>query len=528
MDGNQSAQMLPVISPALRKYLYFTAAVTGGAIMIVEILGAKMLAPYVGTSHFVWVAQIAVTLVALALGYYVGGWLADRSVNLGRMYAAIVAAALYLCLAVWLIEPVANWCLRFNLAAGSLLASTFLFLVPLALLAMVGPFFVRALTVSVGDVGGNVGRLTAISTLGSVVGTVLIGYVLLPLLPNSVTMGLTAALLMAVTGGYFLARSFRAAGGVLLASVVGLSSVYVAGLRPPPFAGEEIYRRNSQFGQLQVVDARGSGTRFGGAGCRYYLNDFLMQNVYDLAAKKSPIMFNYMLEELARSYANDVYDVLCIGMGVGIVPMRFARERAKVDVVEINPAVVPLAQRYFDFRPDLMRVIIDDGRHHLNCTTNRYDAVLLDAFLGDSSPTHLMTREAFESVRRILKPGGVLVIHSWGNLKPGRDFVSASLEKTLKAVFPSVRVHHDPGERGIHAVFFVASDQPSLKLARQPDWEQVHPHCRAQVATIFAGVGTTDPEHGIVLTDNFNPAEFYDAVNHEEIRRIIVADMRAL
>ena len=69
----------PVLSVAQRRYFYFTAAVTGGAIMIVEILGAKMLSPYIGTSHFVWTAQIAVTLIALALGYYVGGWLVDRS-----------------------------------------------------------------------------------------------------------------------------------------------------------------------------------------------------------------------------------------------------------------------------------------------------------------------------------------------------------------------------------------------------------------------------------------------------------------
>src|SRR3954464_11244181 len=160
--------------------------------MIIEILGAKMLAPYVGTSHFVWTAQIAVTLVALAVGYYAGGRWVDRSPELGRMYAAVLVAAIYLCGAVCMVEPIAYWCLDFRLATGSLMASAFLFLVPLALLAMVGPFFVRVLTSSVTNVGANVGRLTAISTLGSFIGTLLIGYVLIPLLPNSVSMGATA------------------------------------------------------------------------------------------------------------------------------------------------------------------------------------------------------------------------------------------------------------------------------------------------------------------------------------------------
>src|SRR3954468_6778148 len=191
-------------SPRLRQYLYFTAAITGMVIMIVEILGAKMLAPYVGTSHFVWTAQIAVTLVALAAGYYAGGRLVDRSPKPGTLYLWITIAAGYLCLAVLVVEPVAYWCLQFRLAIGSLLASAFLFFIPLALMAMVGPFFVRVLTVAVAGVGGNVGRLTAISTLGSVIGTVLIGYVLIPFLPNSLTMYLTAALLLAVSAGYFV------------------------------------------------------------------------------------------------------------------------------------------------------------------------------------------------------------------------------------------------------------------------------------------------------------------------------------
>src|SRR5438094_4770289 len=148
-NGAVKAQPIPAtlaatVPTGLRPYLYFTAAVTGAAVMIVEILGAKMLAPYVGTSHFVWTAQIAVTLMALAVGYYAGGRLADKSPKLGRVYGCIVLAAIYLSLSVLIVRPVAYWCLDFRLALGSLLASTFLFFVPLSLLAMVGPFFVRA------------------------------------------------------------------------------------------------------------------------------------------------------------------------------------------------------------------------------------------------------------------------------------------------------------------------------------------------------------------------------------------------
>src|SRR5689334_24373061 len=100
----------------LRPYLYFTAAITGAAVMIVEILGAKMLSPYVGTSHFVWTAQITVTLVSLAVGYYLGGWLVDRSPRLDRLFLIIASAAVYLCLSVLAVQQVAYAFLDLSLA----------------------------------------------------------------------------------------------------------------------------------------------------------------------------------------------------------------------------------------------------------------------------------------------------------------------------------------------------------------------------------------------------------------------------
>src|SRR5881296_3566747 len=107
MKKQPAAANPPPMSPGLRRYLYFSAAVTGGAIMIVEILGAKMLSPYVGLSHFVWTAQIAVTLVALALGYYVGGRVVDRTQDLDWLYWSILAASAYLALTVLICKPVA-------------------------------------------------------------------------------------------------------------------------------------------------------------------------------------------------------------------------------------------------------------------------------------------------------------------------------------------------------------------------------------------------------------------------------------
>jgi spermidine synthase len=498
-----------------RRYLYATAATTGAAIMIIEILGAKMLAPFVGTSHFVWTAQIAVTLVALSVGYYLGGRMVDRSPQLGRLYLLIAAAAAYLCVAVLVIEPVAYWCLQFRLAIGSLLASTFLFFIPLCLLAMVGPFFIRILTEALSSVGGSVGRLTSISTIGSVVGTVLIGYVLIPFLPNSLTMYFTAACLLLVSAGYVLIwnRSRLVPLLILLVPGLALGCVGVAREGKKSYERwEELHRRNSDFGLLQVVQEK-EGLE------RLYLNDLLVQNTYDTQQKKSMSMFTYMLQGLAHAYKPSIREVLCIGLGVGIVPRGFAEEGVKVDVIEINPAVVPIAERFFDLDRSKLNISIGDGRYFVNkAPSSKYDAIILDAFLGDSCPSHLMTQEAFRSMRRILKPQGVLVINTFSDVDPRNDFFSASLFKTLSSAFASVRIHN-AGDGG--NTFFVASANTNLVLAAI-DFSGVHSAAANRVRGAMGGLRETDPAHGRVLTDDFNPVEFYDAHNRERVRKDLV------
>jgi spermidine synthase len=506
-------------SPGLRRYLYATAGITGACILIVEILGAKMLSPFIGTSHFVWTAQIAVTLVSLAIGYYFGGWLVDRSPSLHRLYFCVAAAAVYLCVGVMVVEKVAYAFLKFNLAVGALMASAVLFFVPLTLLAAVGPFLVRVLAVSFQALGSQVGRLSAISTLGSVLGTVLTGYAIVPLLPNSVTMFLTSALLLAVCGVYFAVWHRRGISPLLVLS--GLAIIFGAlGIQRETAKRwervDELHRANSDFGLLQVIQTKGLPRR-------YFLNDFLVQNTYDPEAKKSTSLFTYMLRYLAQAYTTNVSDVLCIGLGVGIAPKELAERGARLDVVEINGAVVEVAEKFFDFKPEQASIYIGDGRYFVNRATNRYDAVLLDAFLGDSSPSHLMTREAFMQMRRVLRPNGVLVINSFGDFSPGRDFFVNSLHKTLASVFPSVRVHGT----GNGNVFFAAS--PAEDLAFRPvDTSDAHPEVALEVRSALGSALAISGQNGRVLTDDFNPVDFYDAANREEFRRRLALRVRRL
>ncbi len=502
----------------MRRFLYVTAGITGAAVMIVEILGARILAPWVGTSHFVWTAQIAVTLAALACGYYAGGRLADRGARPGVLFGALLASALYLACTVVLREWTIGGLLALSLGVSSLLASAILFFVPLALMAMTGPFLVRVLASSLRGAGGTAGRLSAVGTLGSFLGTAAIGYVLVPLLPNSVTLLGTAALLGLLAAAWFVlfARTGASVAAVIVVTAAGLAAgaggLSAEGLHAPGLT--ELYRGSSSFGVLQVVQALGSPYR-------YALDDYLIQNAWDVDQEKSTAMFTYMLEGLARAYTSRLDDVLCIGMGVGIVPRELARAGAAVDVVEINPAMLPLAERYFDLDPRLFTLTLGDGRTFVRAARKRYDAVILDAFLGDSIPTHLMSREAFTAVARILKPDGVLVINTFVDVTDPRDYFGDSLYKTLSAVFPSVRAH------GAHTAntLFVASPRSDLSFVREPDLLDVHKAAQAEVREAYGRQWTPDLSVGTVLTDDFNPLEYFDAARRERYRRMIALSM---
>jgi len=135
-----------------------------------------------------------------------------------------------------------------------------------------------------------------------------------------------------------------------------------------------------------------------------------------------------------------------------------------------------------------------------------------------------MTREAFSAVKRALRPGGAIVINMFGEVEPGRDFFTASLNKTLSSVFKGVRMH----STGDGAVFFTAMDVPNPAFANRPPTEQAHPAVRSEFERTMSSVVSTDPNSGNVLTDDYNPVEFYDARNREQTRRRLALAFKSL
>lgn len=495
-------------------FLLLVAAFNGAAVLILQIVGGKLLAPYLGSSHYVWTAQILTTLVALVLGYELGGRLADRLVPLGVLFGCLTGAALWMAAVLPFTESIAYFALRWNLAIASLAASLGLFFVPLALLAITVPFLLRRLAVTATHLGRLAGSLSAMSTLGSVAGALLAGLWLVPKMQNVASLHLIAAALAILSCVYWMIcerSALKSVVPVLAAALVIVGGWF--GIRPLTQSSfknwTELERRNSPFGLMQVVRAHATPQIA-------LLNDFLMQNSCDATNGQSLLAFTYLEHQLTRAYRSNVHSVLVIGMGVGSVPTAFAKDGARVTAVEINPEYVDLGQKYFFLDTNLFDIVIGDGRHFVHRTTNRYDAVILDAFLGDSPPSHLMTREAFTSVKEVLNDGGLFVMNCFGDfaLTPD-DFFLASMEKTLGTVFRSVRMHSTSNGN----VIIVSSTVEDMQMVRPPSLARVHPFKLKEVRKGFDSLITTDPTHGLVLTDDFNPVDVRDARNRELIRR---------
>lgn len=340
--------------------------------------------------------------------------------------------------------------------------------------------------------------------MGGVAGCGVAGGILIPTLVNEASL-LVAALLTLVFGALAAWRastSPRAIAGTLalstLAALVGIVGCQRQ-LRPRSGLGVEIARHASGHSLLLVMEDRATGQR-------YLVDDFVLQNCYETRSTTSCASFTHALRALSEAYAGIPERALCVGLGIGVAPMELAASGSKVDAVEIHPGIPRLAASHFGFAPGAVKVELADGRGVLHDRSAEYDLVILDAFSGDSSPSHLLSREAFIDVQKALRPGGVLLLNCIASMKPEQDAFVRAVKSTLETVFQASCLHVSPGGN----LFFVASDSDL-----QPDFDRalqgVDETFRERVGKTFEDRRRVLPRAGLVMTDDFNPIEFHDA-----------------
>lgn len=509
----------------LNRYLVFNAFVCGAVVMVLQLLGSRIIGPPFGVSLFIWTSLITVTLVSLALGYWLGGRLADRKNSPSSLFSVILVAGLWIALVPLIKGFVIEHTLVFGLRAGALACSTALFGPPLFLLGMVSPYTVKLyMSEATREVGRTVGWLYAVSTCGSFLGTVLTGFLLIPSLGvNNITY-LSALTLISISAGYWvlfrrnaLAAAFALVPVALLFTPQDLPSI----TRPDGTKVTVLVNDDSAYGQIKIVDYS-----YGEARLREFLLENMIQGSVDLTSGVPISRYTYYVEQLSRAYSPDAKEALVIGLGSGIIPARFSLYGIRTDVVEINPGVVEAAKKYFSYDASKHRTFVEDGRNFLKSGAGPYDIVFLDAFSGDTPPSHLVSVEAFELARKKLSEDGTLIINFVSGNQSEDQIVPSSLFGTLKKVFRSVDVYvgpdfYAPEPRVVNMLFVARDGQRAARTGFVPadapkeffdDLQGLYNRKVAYAPGQF------------VFTDDYNPIDFYDRAARERFRAHILSN----
>jgi len=486
--------------------------VAGAAVLAVELLGTRVLGPFYGVSLFLWSALITVTLLALSVGYAIGGRLADKGPSLARLCWLLLGAGAWLLLLPLLRAPVLAVAEPFGLRFAVLVAALLLFAPPLTLLGMVSPYAIRLRAAKLGEVGRTAGDLYALSTVGSVLAALLTGFVLIPFAGVARLTALVGVLLIvtAVVGLVVGRRRGAALGAALVLLPAAWPGLAAASERADRARGL-LSVEQSPYAELRVVDLD---------GIRYLIIDGGTHTIADAQSFESRFPYVHVLD-LLNHVTGGPGRLLLVGLGGGSVARLFAHEGWSVDAVEIDPAVTRIARRDFGLQPSEAQVYEDDGRHFLSVAPGRYDAIVLDAFGSSSIPFHLVTREAFALAASRLAPDGVLAVNveavGWDDPLVGA--LAATLEQEFAHVV-ALPIAEPPDTLGNVVLF---ASRRELALVREI------PPTPDRFSTIYAQNHAWDnrfvprTDGAPVLTDDRNPVDVWS----ERINRAERGDLHA-
>lgn len=503
-------------------FILLTAAICGAIIMMIEVLGSRVVGPFFGVSLFVWTSLITVTLLSLAAGYAFGGVVADKRGHPAYLYAMILFAGVLCLLLPFAKVFVLKACMGLGLRSGAFVSTLILFGPGLFLLGCVSPYLVKLATAQLQHVGKVVGGLYAISTLGSTAGTLVTGFWAVGYWGIDSSFYVLGVFLIGLSFSYFLffMRRWKIATAVLLSLLL---------IQPTPqFQSKQLSdgtmltklaQADNYYGSIKVVQTEQSRK------VRYLLLDNTLQGAIDIDNGLSVFPYVYYLQFL--SYANNPNGQHClaIGLGVGIALKWLERQGVVCDVVDINPNMFSVAKQYFSYVP-AGRSIVQDGRYFLESSSRHYDYIILDVFSAESTPAHLLSQEALSAVKRRLNPGGVVALNLISKLE-GEQGSFASIIATLETVFDNVESYPTFDARPAGATLRIGNivvlaypgPAKSLRLNDIQDF-QVHPVFKAELQQRFGmQYHINDFSRAVILRDDFNPLDYFDADIREHLRR---------
>lgn len=498
---------------ARRVVLHAQVFLAGAAVMALELAGSRLLAPVFGSTLYVWGSLIGVVMAALALGAWIGGERADRAPRHEAFSTLVVLAGLAAALLPLVSRFVLDLASPLGLTWGPLVATTLLLGPPTILLGTAVPFAVRLAGTATRASGSTAGRLSALSTAGSIAGTFATTFLLIPNVRLPVLLALAGTTLVAagVAGVRQRVPAALACGLVLLIATPSALTAFERGasILDSDVVNKVVFETDSAYHHIKVVEDRNP---FDGLTLRTLVMDGLRHSSTYVEKPNETSLRYVPFFHVASAYAN-VTSALFIGGGGFSGPKQFlaAYPNATVDVVEIDPAVVDVARDWFAAPVDdaRVRVFVEDGRRYLARADRDYDVIVLDAYSRTYVPFHLMTAEFFEEARERLAPGGVIV----SNLIAATSGASSEI---LKAEVRTMdRVMADVHAYPVRGAMWVGAQNVILVATTEEGWTRERVEARAaaadvpgrDVAGMIAEWHDVDVGDAPLLTDEFAPVE---------------------
>lgn len=413
--------------------------VSGALVMIYEIIGSRILAPHIGTSTYIWTSLIGVILGSLSLGYWFGGKMADRNPKLRTLSVVMFLGGAILSAMILVqnivLSLIGSTAARLEIKA--IIAALILFAPASVLFGFVTPYAIRLKMQTVENAGKTVGRLYALSTVGSIFGTFLAGFFLLPFVGSLRTMYLLAGFMFGLS--LLLAPFKQTANNIFLVLILPAAIVFNEIYSYSLFASNELHDFDTQYNRVRILNTTEKTT---GKPMRVLLTDpDSTQSAMYLESDE--LALNYTkYYHLLRHFMPSFQKTLMIGGAAFSFPKDYLRlyPDKQIDVVEIDSQMTAAARSYFKLpeNPNL-QIFHTDGRVFLNQNTAKYDVILVDAFTSlYSVPFQLTTIEAVRLLEKSLTENGVIIVNLISAFEgEGSKFLQTEV-KTYREIFPQI------------------------------------------------------------------------------------------
>ena len=419
------------------KYIYLMVFLYNFAVMLIEIAAARLLAPYVGTSYIIWVIIIGIVMTALSIGNIIGGKIADKNKDfkLSRLLIILTLFIFFITNSKIFLEVIAF--LNISIAIKALIISIVMFAFPNVIFGILSPYIFNMKIKNNETKGQDLGKLNAIGTLGSLFGTFLTGFLILPLFGtiNAFFVAQIAVFIMLVITFKREEQKYTKMICAILTFII--IAVVTHNIKPLYKDNKLVYDTDSLYNRIIVQDIENkSGKIF-----RTVRTDNLgIQTMLDLNAADKLQAKYLQLYDLYNVYNKDAKEFLMLGGGAYSYPVYFTNKYNKnIDVVEIDKKFTEIAKKYFQLKDESKITTYNkDAREYIRYTDKKYDVIFNDCFLSINVPIHLTTIEFNKSIKDRLNEDGIYMTNIVS--KPN-SFMFKSMIKTIKSVFNYVTVY---------------------------------------------------------------------------------------